>query len=356
MSDILKSQDQLEGDAAGGNVTEVCSSESTELVDSTNVPSEREVDLKSSPIEIESHDLGGEKTNDLRSIRDIDQLSRKGPTGPRTIHGKRTSSHNATKHGIFSRATLIKGESREEFDELLDGLRRSIPRGSELENIYVDMMASNLWRQHRALLAEGAHIQINSLNAVVSTRRYEVRTANSSNCLIATIDRPDDLEFCFELLTDLRQGISERGFDEKDDMRLLNRIYDNSDRCHPGPTLKDEYLTCLCTSRITDEERDGKDFAPPDVCKSVVLEKIDAEIARLKEYRLEEKRSKEAAIERAKLEMLQQRVPDSPGQERFLRYLQSLRREFECWWALYERAQRIRKGQPLPPQLDIKVL
>ena len=40
-------------------------------------------------------------------------------TGPRTELGKRRSSSNATKHGIFSKAVLINGESRAELQSLL---------------------------------------------------------------------------------------------------------------------------------------------------------------------------------------------------------------------------------------------
>jgi hypothetical protein len=64
-------------------------------------------------------------TNQQRSARR--QVPGKQATGPRTDVGKHRSSRNSIKHGIFSEATLLKGESRAEFESLrirlLDTLR-----------------------------------------------------------------------------------------------------------------------------------------------------------------------------------------------------------------------------------------
>jgi hypothetical protein len=83
-------------------------------------------------------------------------------TGPRTEIGKRRSSQNAVKSGIFFRATLLEGESRAEYESLRKGLWNSKQPGDEFEEILLDKMVSNLWRQHRVLIAEGAEIRRNS--------------------------------------------------------------------------------------------------------------------------------------------------------------------------------------------------
>ncbi len=46
--------------------------------------------------------------------------------GPRTQLGKLRSSQNAVKHGIFSAAILLQGESREELELLVAGLREAL--------------------------------------------------------------------------------------------------------------------------------------------------------------------------------------------------------------------------------------
>jgi hypothetical protein len=55
------------------------------------------------------------------------------------------------------------------------------------------------------------------------------------------------------------------------------------------------------------------------------------------------------------VEILWQNVPDSPRLDRLFRYGSSLERDFDRTLSHLERAQRIRKGQPLPPQMDVKV-
>ena len=38
-----------------------------------------------------------------------------------------------------------------------------------------------------------------------------------------------------------------------------------------------------------------------------------------------------------------------------IRYGNSLERALDCMLTQYDRAQRIRKGQPLPPPVDVKI-
>jgi hypothetical protein len=93
-------------------------------------------------------------------------------TGPRTPEGKARSSRNAVKHGLFSDALGYAakplGEDRDQFDKLLDGLRRDhAPVGFD-ENQIVDRMADLWWelarahrlgQQHlRARLDQGLHM------------------------------------------------------------------------------------------------------------------------------------------------------------------------------------------------------
>ena len=92
--------------------------------------------------------------------------------------------------------------------------------------------------------------------------------------------------------------------------------------------------------------------ATPEQCKRNVLRPIGAEINRLKQYN-----EKHESIEskRMEVEILRQRVPASPGLDRMLRYRNSLEREFDRLLTQYERLQRMRKGQRLPPQVDVKI-
>ena len=80
-------------------------------------------------------------------------------TGPRTSAGKKRSSRNALKSGIFFKAVLLENESRSEYESLLDGLRDDLqPRGM-LQTVLVENLAVTTWRMRRCVRAETAEIE-----------------------------------------------------------------------------------------------------------------------------------------------------------------------------------------------------
>jgi hypothetical protein len=79
--------------------------------------------------------------------------------GPKNPSGKERSKRNAIKHGIFSKAVLLRSESRSEFDALLKGpMKQHQPVGANEEQL-VDILAAIRWRQRRLLIAETAGIE-----------------------------------------------------------------------------------------------------------------------------------------------------------------------------------------------------
>jgi hypothetical protein len=81
-------------------------------------------------------------------------------TGPRSAAGKAVSSANATQHGILSRHLILPGESRAEFDALLQQLMLEQQPVGTLEQALVERMAVALWRQRRLVAAETAQAQL----------------------------------------------------------------------------------------------------------------------------------------------------------------------------------------------------
>lgn len=310
--------------------------------------------------ELNHSDLAGKRetgeTKTQTHLRAGDRPSNSGPTGPRTEQGKKTSSQNAVRSGIFSRATLLKGESHSEYESLFEGLCESLKPEGRLEELLVEKLATNAWRYQRLLVADGAEIRkrsdvasdINQLRKVGPTTEMSLHLGG----LVSRIDNPDVFERCLELLDELAHGIKANGFDEEQDGSLLRTIYGDRDMPHYRPTLYDEYLALLDTSRVTEEERERKGYATPEQCKQKALRTIDAEFIRLKE---DQKKREPIEAERRKVELLRQNVPDSPGLDRLLRYESSLERAFDRTLTQLKRAQRMRKGQPLPPQLDVKI-
>ena len=83
-----------------------------------------------------------------------------------------------------------------------------------------------------------------------------------------------------------------------------------------------------------------------------MLRAIAAEIARLKQ---DQKKRESIKSERRKVEILRQSVPDSRGLDRLLRSGSSLERDFDRTMTQLERLQRMRKGQPVLPPIQLNV-
>jgi hypothetical protein len=88
----------------------------------------------------------------------IEQPSIHKSTGPRTPQGKERSKFNARKHGLFSKAVLLKDESRAEYDALLNGLMEDFCPQGKLETVLVENLAVLIWRKRRLIQVESAQI------------------------------------------------------------------------------------------------------------------------------------------------------------------------------------------------------
>ena len=60
-------------------------------------------------------------------------LPKKRGGGPRTPEGKRRSSRNAVKHGVFSRSPVVGGELDRDWLRHLEGMRKSFHPATEYE-------------------------------------------------------------------------------------------------------------------------------------------------------------------------------------------------------------------------------
>jgi hypothetical protein len=316
----------------------------------------------------DADELTAQTTNIQSPQKEGDPPARQGPTGPRTEVGKKRSSKNATKSGIFSRLALLEGESRSELQSMREGLRNALQPGDDFEELLLDKMVTDLWLLRRVYLAEAAEIEKNTVFVEFDRRRKEQKEAEEisqrrqagqvdvfaleSIGLIWNIQNPDILQRCIESLVELRQGIKTNGFDEEQDCSLLKTIYGDADRPHFRRMLQDEYLIRLDVSRATEGEKAREGCPTPEECKQSVLGEIGAEIKRLKQYQ-----GQQELIEsrRRKVEIHRQSVPDSPRLDRLLCYKTSLERSFDRTSIQYEHAQRMRKGQLVLPPIKVDI-
>jgi len=286
---------------------------------------------------------------------------RRQATGPRTELGKQRARLNATKHGVFSRFSVLKGESRAAYESLVKGLAESLQPVGRLEEILVEKLATILWRHRRLIMAEAAEIR-NSTEFLEWDQRNqqqeEAEAIGSSSILdyngglIRKIQNPHVLERCLELLAELRQGIEIDGFEPERDTSILEKIYGESDGNRLRKTLHDAYEIWLYTSNASEEERQREGYATREQCKQNILYLTDAEIRRLKHY---QKTRASIEVNRTKLETLRRSIPESPALDRLLRYEASLERAFERTLNQLERLQRMRLGQPVLPPVKLEL-
>jgi hypothetical protein len=287
-----------------------------------------------------------------------DHARKSGPTGPRTKQGKERSKRNALKHGIFSQAILSKDESPAELESLRKKLRKDLRPAGELEDILVEKLVVTLWRLRRLYIAETAEIRRSVEFLAWDEEDRQAERANNISAhsiqheggLIRHIANPKVLERCLELLKELRDGTEADGFDEHEDSDILGKVYGDPITEKWQRTLLDSYRTWLWTAQCADAGRE-EGHPTPEECEKRFLQELDEEIKRLERYK-EARASIES--ERMKLEALQRRVLLASELDRFLRSEASLERNFDRTLSQLERFQRMRRGQPVLPKLEVR--
>jgi hypothetical protein len=252
--------------------------------------------------------------------------------GPKTQQGKEKSKHNALKHGIFSQVVLLPWEPRAELDSLLSGLRDHFEPEGTPEELLVDKLAALVWRQRRLIISEGAEIR----KGTEFLEHHEKQHQDEE----AAINRLEKIKTCIE-----RDNFNKQN--DKVIKTILVRLYGNSgvDTGAKKTTLLDIYSRCLDTALSNASAGENSESPSPEECVATFLSSLNREIKRLKSYKREP----------ALIESLRGNVTYAPQLDRLLRYESSLERAFDRTLNQLERLKRIRKGQPVPPTLNVKV-
>ena len=206
--------------------------------------------------------------------------------------------------------------------------------------------SKRLWRH--AIVASTQCLELEKQEA------EEVKSSSSLRCngpLVERILNPAVLKSCLELLSELRQGLETDGFNEERDISILEKIYGEPDERYSRETLYETYLTWLITAKVSEEERQREKYETPEQCKQNMLSAIDREPGYLKNRQ----KARIDRIQEIRLEILRRSVPDSSGLDRLLRYEASLERSFDRTLSQLERQQRMRRGQPVAPRIDVNV-
>jgi hypothetical protein len=169
-------------------------------------------------------------------------------TGPRTPAGKKRSSRNALKHGIFSKELLLPRESEEEFLSLQEDYKRYWkPTGKPEESLVFELVV-NEWRMRRHRLAErDAYRKEPTIGSVTASGKepfsfeYRLRIIQARGLLCDRQYRrnPDYLEHTHRLLDQLREN-AEKGFPESC-TRELRTLYGGAEGKDFSDSLAHDY-------------------------------------------------------------------------------------------------------------------
>jgi hypothetical protein len=83
------------------------------------------------------------------------QKNAEGSTGPTSAQGKAVSRMNALKTGLYAKSLVIPGESREEFDELVEQFNHQYRPATPQARVLVDMLIRQTWLLRRYDRIEG---------------------------------------------------------------------------------------------------------------------------------------------------------------------------------------------------------
>lgn len=279
-------------------------------------------------------------------------------TGPRTTQGQARTKHNAVRHGIFSEMVVLKGESRADFDALLNGLRKDLQPVGTLEGVLVDRLATLLWRSRRLLAAEGAEIQTRAEFVEWEEKEHDREATTQlpplshNRGLVRWVANRLALQWCLNLLGDLKDEIETSGFTPEMDKTNLTKLYGEYDEKNSYQPLFRSYLLWSKAASFSVEECRQRELPSPEESKEGFLEEVKEEIKRLRNY---EKEKEKVASGKLALESLRHGVPDTPQLDRLLRYETTLDRAIDRTLNQLERYQRMRLGQPVPPPINLNV-
>jgi hypothetical protein len=300
------------------------------------------------------------RSSNLRNDKgNFSSLARRA-TGPRTPAGKERSKQNSRKHGIFSKVVLLKDEPRSQFDSLLRGLREDLQPEGMLEEVLVEKLVALLWRHRRLMIAETAEIRKGVEFLDCEEKQQQEQQAHTvlgldphfQGGLTRVVQNPQILQRCMDLLDSLKSRVKKDGFDAERDKETLIRLYGPYTEDYGSQSLFVQYGIWMYAAEHPAEERQGTIDISPGECVHIFLEAIEKEKRRL--VRLNRAR---ASIEAGKmhLEVLRRNVPDAPELDRLLRYETSLERSFDRALSQLERLQRMRIGQPVLPELKVRL-
>ena len=279
-------------------------------------------------------------------------------TGPQTRGGKRAVRRNALKHGLLAKEVFIQAgdgkERRSEFRNLMAQLREDLQPEGVLEGMLVEKIAICYWRLRRALRSEIGEIRKDLDRAqdeyFGALARHAAGAKYSDSWLFrfGLRDNSFGLSMLLEVLEEVRQEVATLG-------RLTGAGYGELVK-YFGQQEGSVANRCLSVAPAppgepSKTEPEGTAETPKKL-KKQILQFLDEERRKLEEM-YSQAREKEHLELESKLAKLS--LPSKEAVEKILRYETTIERQLYRAMNQLERFQRMRKGEFIPPPVNLEV-
>lgn len=299
-------------------------------------------------------------------------------TGPGTPVGKAVSSMNAVKHGILSKALVIReGEGKESLEELSQirqaGFDHYLPIGP-LEEMLVDRIVTCFWRMRRVIAFETGAIR-QQLDSITDRRRFSrenefdvatqvVVNTGMDNAYRSFMNSTSlGLEAIVKKLKAARDSISKEG---EISHESANEIIQTCGYFHGQTPLTaaqlaiileegdleriGKFSNCVRQYLINKKLLDNRAKDPKKILKVLLTDILDQTIRTVKKRLVEVKRQEALEDQAAKLAA---HIPKQSDIDKICRYEAHLERQLSRAMDQLEKLQRMRSGEKTPPRMNL---
>lgn len=284
-------------------------------------------------------------------------------TGPKTKKGKEVVKWNALKHGLLAQEVVIRvGEGEEsegEFRQLFERLNQEHKPVGVLEEILVERIAVCYWRLRRVIQCETGEIRKRLDSASVN---YVIRSANQARLerqfalpgakYVELQKSGVGLQRLLIELQDIRGEIESEGKLSDLSQEKLMDLYGSEEDGLAHTVLLYEFMANEGEQAADDPDTEGEEKPNPDNCRNAMLKVIDMELARVQKMKKAMDGRDEFELDSENLAL---RLPPKDIVDKILRYETTLERQLYRAIDQLERLQRARKGDAVPPPINVQV-
>lgn len=284
-------------------------------------------------------------------------------TGPKTPEGKAKVRLNALKHGLLAReAVILKGDGKEdprEFAAVLDAVATAAAPEGPIEEMLVERIAVCYWRLRRA-----ARYEVGLLRARLD--RYQAAFYEQTDCQGNRVHKTDA-----EIAKQIEEHQKLIRFWKEDKAQFtvmmksgtpLEETYDWEEHWESVfQRVVDELMAAgqqpehLATpQQIHQALQSALGWSEQHIWQALLRACDDGIAEELEEIRKHRQAMADNALA-LEVVRLRQSIPASEDMDRLLRYETAIERQLYRALAQLERLQRQRRGEPVPPPVQVAI-